>query len=461
MKVCVVGIGYVGLVTAGCLAEAGNSVVCVDNDLKKIDGLKKGVIPIYEPGLAEIVQHNESHKRLEFTTDLKNGVVSSQIIFLAVGTPSAPDGSADISALLSAAGDIADCLPDYRIIVTKSTVPVGTFKKVTELMKSRTNRPFDYVSNPEFLKEGSAVEDFMSPDRIIIGTEKQSVRDTMNQLYSPFMRKANRVIFMDPASAEMTKYAANVMLASRISFMNEIAALCESVGADIESVRQGVGSDSRIGRAFLFPSIGFGGSCFPKDVCALIHLGDQHKTEMKIAKAAKAANEASQERFAGRIIRYFKQKEFTAEHAETTEKNNLKKFSANSAVSAVSPTVAVWGLAFKAKTDDIRESAAINCVEKLVQNGIKVKAYDPEAAETAKAALGNKIEICENGYETLDGADALVILTEWQEFRNPDFELIVKKLKKPVIFDGRNLYDLDIVKKAGIEYHSIGRPTVM
>jgi UDPglucose 6-dehydrogenase len=436
MKVCVVGIGYVGLVTAGCLAEAGNSVVCVDNDLKKIDGLKKGVIPIYEPGLAEIVQHNESHKRLEFTTDLKNGVVSSQIIFLAVGTPSAPDGSADISALLSAAGDIADCLPDYRIIVTKSTVPVGTFKKVTELMKSRTNRPFDYVSNPEFLKEGSAVEDFMSPDRIIIGTEKQSVRDTMNQLYSPFMRKANRVIFMDPASAEMTKYAANVMLASRISFMNEIAALCESVGANVESVRQGVGSDSRIGRAFLFPSIGFGGSCFPKDVRALIHLGEQNKTEMKIAKAAKAANEASQERFAGRIVRYFGQKTKGA-------------------------SVAVWGLAFKAKTDDIRESAAINCVEKLVQNGIKVKAYDPEAAETAKAALGNKIEICENGYETLDGADALVILTEWQEFRNPDFELIVKKLKKPVIFDGRNLYDLDIVKKAGIEYHSIGRPTVM
>jgi UDPglucose 6-dehydrogenase len=382
------------------------------------------------------VQHNESHKRLEFTTDLKNGVVSSQIIFLAVGTPSAPDGSADISALLSAAGDIADCLPDYRIIVTKSTVPVGTFKKVTELMKSRTNRPFDYVSNPEFLKEGSAVEDFMSPDRIIIGTEKQSVRDTMNQLYSPFMRKANRVIFMDPASAEMTKYAANVMLASRISFMNEIAALCESVGANVESVRQGVGSDSRIGRAFLFPSIGFGGSCFPKDVRALIHLGEQNKTEMKIAKAAKAANEASQERFAGRIVRYFGQKTKGA-------------------------SVAVWGLAFKAKTDDIRESAAINCVEKLVQNGIKVKAYDPEAAETAKAALGNKIEICENGYETLDGADALVIMTEWQEFRNPDFELIVKKLKKPVIFDGRNLYDLDIVKKAGIEYHSIGRPTVM
>ncbi|MGA2093245.1 MAG: UDP-glucose/GDP-mannose dehydrogenase family protein [Sedimentisphaerales bacterium] len=461
MKVCVVGIGYVGLVTAGCLAEAGNNIVCVDNDRKKIDGLKKGVIPIYEPGLGEIVKHNEKLKRLEFTTDLKYGVAGSQIIILAVGTPSAPDGSADISALLSAAGDIADCLPDYRIIVTKSTVPVGTFKKVTEIMKAKTNKPFDYVSNPEFLKEGSAVEDFMSPDRIIIGTEKQSVRDTMKQLYGPFMRKGNRAIFMDTASAEMTKYAANVMLASRISFMNEIAALCESVGADVESVRQGVGSDSRIGRAFLFPSVGYGGSCFPKDVRALIYIGEQHKTEMKIAKAAKAANETSQERFAERIIRYFKQKEFTAEHAETAEKNKLKKISASSAASAVSATVAVWGLAFKAKTDDVRESPALNCVEKLLQNGIKVKAYDPEAAATAKTVLGDKIEIYENGYDALDGADALVILTEWQEFRNPDFDLIVTKLKRPVIFDGRNLYDLDVVKKAGIEYHSIGRPDVM
>jgi UDPglucose 6-dehydrogenase len=456
MKVCVVGIGYVGLVTAGCLAEAGNNVVCVDNDRKKIDGLKKGVIPIYEPGLGEIVKHNEKLKRLEFTTDLKYGVAGSQIIFLAVGTPSAPDGSADISALLSAAGDIADVLPDYRIIVTKSTVPVGTFKKVAEIMKAKTNKPFDYVSNPEFLKEGSAVEDFMSPDRIIIGTEKQSVRDTMKQLYGPFMRKGNRAIFMDPASAEMTKYAANVMLASRISFMNEIAALCESVGADVESVRQGVGSDSRIGRAFLFPSIGYGGSCFPKDVRALIHLSEQNKTEMKIAKAAKAANEASQERFAARIIRYFNSVQRTADSGQKPTSNIENR------VSRIEHrTVAVWGLAFKAKTDDVRESPALNCVEKLLQNGIKVKAYDPEAAATAKAVLGDKIEIYENGYDALDGADALVILTEWQEFRNPDFELIVKKLAKPVIFDGRNLYDLDVVKKAGIEYHSIGRPDVL
>jgi UDPglucose 6-dehydrogenase len=433
MKVCVVGIGYVGLVTAGCLAEAGNNVVCVDNNGKKIDELKKGVIPIYEPGLSEIVQRNEKVKRLEFTTDLKHGVDNALIIFLAVGTPSQPDGSADISVLLAVVGEIAQFMPDYRIVVSKSTVPVGTYKKVAEVIKAKTNKPFDYVSNPEFLKEGSAVEDFMSPDRIIIGTEKQSVRETMKQLYGPFMRKGNRIIFMDPASAEMTKYAANVMLATRISFMNEIAGLCEKMGADVESVRQGIGSDSRIGRAFLFPGVGYGGSCFPKDIRALIHTGEKQKMEMKMAKAAQQANEASQERFAGRISDYFKGK---------------------------GVTLAVWGLAFKAKTDDVRESPAINCVNKLLEQGFKIRAYDPEAGLTAKTALGGKIKIFENGYDALDGADALVILTEWQEFRNPDFEVIVKKLKKPIVFDGRNLYDLDIAKRAGIEYHSVGRPTV-
>ena len=435
MKICVVGIGYVGLVTAGCLAEAGNHVICVDNDGKKIDGLKKGVIPIYEPGLSEIVQRNEKVKRLEFTTDLKHGVDNSLIIFLAVGTPSQPDGSADISAVLAVAGEIAQIMPDHRIVVSKSTVPVGTHKKVAEAMKAKTNKPFDYVSNPEFLKEGSAVEDFMSPDRIIIGTGKESVRETMKQLYGPFMRKGNRIIFMDPTSAEMTKYAANVMLATRISFMNEIAGLCEKMGANVESVRQGIGSDSRIGRAFLFPGVGYGGSCFPKDIRALIHTGEQQKMEMKMAKAAQKANEASQERFAGRICDYFKGRG-----------NDL--------------TLAVWGLAFKAKTDDVRESPAINCVNKLLEQGFKIRAYDPEAGLTAKAALGDKVEILENSYDALDGADALVILTEWQEFRNPDFEVIIKKLKRAVIFDGRNLYDLDVVKKAEIEYHSVGRPTV-
>ncbi len=434
MKVCVVGIGYVGLVTAGCLAEAGNSVVCVDNDEKKIEGLKKGIIPIYESELTEIVKRNEKLKRLVFTTDLKHGVENSQIIFLAVGTPSMPDGSADISAVLSVAGDIARLMQDYRIIATKSTVPVGTFRKVEEVIKSKTDKPFDYVSNPEFLKEGSAVEDFMSPDRIIIGTEKEFVCETLRQLYRPFMRKGNRIIFMDTVSAEMTKYAANVMLATRISFMNEIAALCEKVGADVESVRHGVGSDSRIGRAFLFPGVGFGGSCFPKDVRALIYIGDKGNVEMKIAKAAQLANTASQQRFTDRIINYFTGKADVA--------------------------LAVWGLAFKAKTDDIRESPAVNCVNALLERGIKIKAYDPEAAANAKAALGDKVDFFENGYDALEKADALVILTEWQEFRNPDFELITKKLKKPVIFDGRNLYDAEIIKKAGIEYYSVGRPAV-
>jgi len=434
MKICVVGIGYVGLVTAGCLAEAGNSVICVDNDRKKIEGLKKGIIPIYEPGLSEIVQHNEKLKRLVFTTDLKHGVDNSLIIFLAVGTPPMADGSADISAVLSVAGDIAEQMQDYRIIATKSTVPVGTHKKVAKVMKSKTDKRFDYVSNPEFLKEGSAVEDFMSPDRIIIGVEKESVRETMKQLYSPFMRKGNRIIFMDTASAEMTKYAANVMLATRISFMNEIAGLCEKMGADVESVRQGIGSDSRIGRSFLFPGVGFGGSCFPKDIRALIYTGEQEKVEMRMAKAVEQANAASQQRFAGRIVDYFGRR--------------------------TGVVLAVWGLAFKAKTDDIRESPAINCVNKLLERGIKIKAYDPEAAATAKAALGGKIDIFENGYDAIDGADALVILTEWQEFRNPDFEVIVKKLKKPVIFDGRNLYDPEVMRKTGLEYYSVGRPAV-
>jgi UDPglucose 6-dehydrogenase len=435
MKVCVVGIGYVGLVTAGCLAEAGNSVVCVDNDGEKIASLKKGTIPIYEPGLTEIVKRNEKLGRLVFTTDLKYGVDNSLVIFLAVGTPPKADGSADLSAILSVAGKIAENLPDYRIIVTKSTVPVGTHKKITDIMRGKTQRPFDYVSNPEFLKEGSAVEDFMSPDRIIIGTDNTQVREAMKQLYDPFMRKGNRVLFMDPASAEMTKYAANAMLATRISFMNEIAELCEKLGADVEQVRQGIGADSRIGRAFLFPGVGFGGSCFPKDIRALIHSGSDCGVEMTITKSVQQVNTRAQTRFAERIREYFgKRKDIQ---------------------------LAVWGLAFKARTDDVRESAAINCIRMLLDWGMKIRAYDPEASASASAALERKIEIFENGYDALDGADALVIFTDWQEFRNPDFELIVAKLKKAVIFDGRNLYDPQVVRKAGIEYHCIGRATVV
>ena len=429
MKICVVGIGYVGLVTAGCFAEAGNDVVCVDVDEKKIAGLKSGVIPIYEPGLTEIVKHNEKLGRLHFTTDLKYGIDNSLVIFLGVGTPSRPDGSADISAVLDVVGHIADNLREYRIIVTKSTVPIGTCDKVTDLIKSKTQVPFDYVSNPEFLKEGAAVEDFMSPDRIIVGIINPAVREIMKQLYAPFMRRSNRIIFMDPVSAEMTKYAANAMLALRISFMNEISGLCEKLGADVEMVRHGLGSDSRIGQSFLFPGLGFGGSCFPKDIRALIHTGSINGVEMTIAGAIQAVNLNQQERFAKRIRDYFAGRENKT-------------------------TLAAWGLAFKAKTDDTRESPAVYCINKLLGCGIKIKAYDPEAAA---GELEGKIQTFQNGYDALDGADALVILTDWQEFRNPDFEIIAKRLRKPVIFDGRNLYEPQVVRKAGFEYYSIGR----
>ncbi len=435
MQICVVGIGYVGLVTSACLAEAGSKVVCVDNDSGKIADLKNGTIPIYEPGLAEMVKRNEKLGRLEFTTDLKYGVDNSLIVFIAVGTPSAPDGSSDISAVLSVADDIAEHISDYRIIATKSTVPVGTSQKVTDVIKSKTEVPFDYVSNPEFLKEGAAVEDFMSPDRIVIGTTNPPVRTIMQQLYSPFMRKSSRILFMDPVSAEMTKYAANTMLATRISFMNELSGLCEKLGADIELVRHGLGSDSRIGSAFLFPGVGYGGACFPKDIRALVHTGSEHGVEMTIARAVQQVNINQQERFAERILNYF---------------NGVEDRT----------TLAVWGLAFKARTDDVRESPAISCIKKFLDCRMKIKAYDPEAASSAMAALDGQIETVQNGYDTLDGADALVIFTDWQEFRNPDFEVIAKKLNKPVIFDGRNLYNPDVIKKAGIEYHSIGRASV-
>jgi UDPglucose 6-dehydrogenase len=435
MKICVTGVGYVGLVTAACLAEAGNNIICVDNDINKIEALKRGDIPIYEPGLEEIVKRNEKIGRLQFTTDLKYGLDNSLIVFIAVGTPAAADGSPDISAVLAVARSIAENINGYRIIATKSTVPVGTHQKVTDTIKSITEVPFDYVSNPEFLKEGAAVEDFMSPNRIIIGTNNPPVREIMQQLYNPFMRKSSRIIFMDPASAEMTKYAANTMLATRISFMNELSPLCEKLGADIELVRRGLGSDSRIGSSFLFPGVGYGGSCFPKDVSALIHTADQQGIEMMIAKSVRQVNVNQQERFAQSVINYFKGRSGKV-------------------------TLAVWGLAFKAKTDDVRQSPAIYCIEKFLENAMDVRAYDPQAAETAGKVLNHKIGTFPDGYEALNGANALVIFTDWQEFRNPDFKLIAEKLKEPVIFDGRNLYNPDIVKKAGFEYHSIGRATV-
>lgn len=429
MKIGVVGVGYVGLVAAACLAEGGNHVICVDNDKKKIDDLNNGIIPIYEPGLTEIVERNESAGRLTFTTDLKEGVDNSSVIFLGVGTPSAADGSADISAVLGVAEEIAKVMDGYRIIVTKSTVPVGTYKKVSEIVAANTDYPFDYVSNPEFLKEGSSVDDFLKPDRVIIGTNSESVRDIMRQLYAPFMRKSSRMVFMDAASAEMTKYAANAMLAMRISFMNEMSRLCQEYGADIENVRVGVGSDSRIGSSFLFPGVGYGGSCFPKDVRALIHMGNLVKCPVTIAQAVEQANLTQQDSFANRVLDYF-----------GTSSENV--------------TLAVWGLAFKARTDDTRESPAVRCIEKFLAASMCVRAYDPEARADE---LEGRITRVDDGYDALEGADGLVIFTDWQEFRNPDFELIASKLKRPVIFDGRNLYDPAYVKNQGIEYYSIGR----
>jgi len=435
MNVSVVGAGYVGLVTAACLSEAGNSVVCVDVDRRKIEALNDGVIPIYEPGLAELVLGNSRRQRLHFTTELQEAVGHGDIIFLAVGTPGAADGSADISQVLDVSGRIAELMAGYKIIATKSTVPVGTHRKVAELIRSKTDIPFDYVSNPEFLKEGAAVDDFMSPDRIIIGTESDRARQTMKRLYSPFMRRGNRIIFMDPASAEMAKYAANTMLATRISLMNEIAELCEKVGADIEMVRRGIGSDRRIGNAFLFAGIGYGGSCFPKDVRALIHTGRQHGAAMKVAAAVQEVNQAARQRFAERVVQYF-------------------------AGQAKRVVLCVWGLAFKARTDDVRESAAVYCVRRFAEAGLKVRAYDPEASAHAAEVLKGAFEPVDDAYGGLDGADALVVLTDWQEFRTPNFDEVAQRLKRRVIFDGRNLYDPNVVRNAGIEYHSVGRASV-
>ena len=428
MKVAVVGVGYVGLVAAACFADGGNHVICVDNDEKKIDNLKKGIIPIYEPGLTEIVQKNTEAGRLVFTTNLQQGIDESLLIFIGVGTPSAEDGSADISAVLAVAGQIAEKMTEYRILVTKSTVPVGTHQIVSDLVASKTEVSFDYVSNPEFLKEGSAVDDFMKPDRVIIGTTNPAVMELMKVLYAPFMRKSSRILFMDPASAEMAKYAANTMLATRISFMNELSALCEKYGANIESVRSGLGSDGRIGNAFLFAGVGYGGSCFPKDVRALIHMGRQKDMRMTIAEAVQQANFDQHERFAQKILQYF------------TGRENIK--------------LGVWGLAFKARTDDTRESPAIYCLNKFLDAGMQITAFDPEAE---CPDFDTKINRVKNAYDVLDGSDALVIFTDWQEFRTPDFEQIAQRLKSAVIFDGRNLYSPSFVKKQGLEYISIGR----
>jgi UDPglucose 6-dehydrogenase len=433
MKISVIGMGCVGLVTAGCFAESGNDVICVDNDREKIAGFKKNVVPIYERLLDEIVKRNRAAGRLHFTTELAEGVGKASVIFIAVETPSAEDGSADISAVLDVSGKIAELMDGYRVIVTKSTVPMGTYKKVSEMMASRTKYPFDYVSNPEFIRTGSAVVDFMAPDYVVIGGDNSKAMKIVEQLYRPFVREKNRIIFMDPASAELTKYAVNSMLAVRLSFMNEMSALCEKVGADIEHVRAVMSSDVRIGSTFLSAGIGYGGSCLVKDVQALTHIGDSLGCSMTIVKSVHNANLCQQNRLTQRILDYF------ADKAKIT--------------------LAVWGLAFKPQTSDIREAPAIFCIKKFLEAGIKVRAYDPQAMYAAKKLLGNRIETSQKSYEILKGADGLVIFTDWQEFRNPDFELIAQNLNKAVIFDGRNLYEPSYVRAKGIEYHCIGRPT--
>ncbi len=435
MKMSVVGTGYVGLVAGACFADSGNHVICVDVDEEKIRKLSCGEIPIYEPGLQEIVVRNAKAGRLEFTTNLVDAIERSRLIFLAVGTPSGTDGAADLSSIFEVAQTIGRTMDGYRIVVMKSTVPVGTHRKVTEAVASQTEHPFDYVSNPEFMKEGAAVEDFLRPDRIVIGATNPAVIEIMRELYASFMRRDERILVMDPASAEMTKYAANALLATKISFMNEIANLCERFGADVEQVRHGIGSDDRIGKAFLFPGVGYGGSCFPKDVSALVSMGDSTDCPMNIVAAVRETNQRQREVFAGRVIDHF---------GEACSRTRL----------------AVWGLAFKSRTDDTRESPAIAGVKMFLDRGISIAAHDPEAMANAAAELGDAVQMCPDGYEALEGADALVIFTDWPKFRTPDFDLIAARLRNRLIFDGRNLYDPAALAKRGFRYVCVGRPTV-
>jgi len=432
MKIAVVGTGYVGLVTGICLAESGNDVICVDIDEEKIGKLNRGEIPFYEPGLEELFERNVKEGRLCFTTNLEEGVQKSLLIFIAVGTPPREDGSADLRAVFAVAEGIGKAMNGYKIITTKSTVPVGTTRRVKEIISSLTKHEFDVVSNPEFLKEGNALNDFMKPDRVVIGVEDVRVAEIMKELYAPFVRTENPIIVMDIESAEMTKYAANALLATKISFMNEIANLCELVGADVEMVRKGVGADKRIGYQFLFPGVGYGGSCFPKDVKALIKTAEDCGYELKIAKAVDEVNFAQRERFFQKIYNHFK--------------GDLE-----------GRKIAVWGLAFKPGTDDMREAPSITVVNRLLEHGAKVHVHDPKANSAAKSLFGNRIFYYNDYYEPLDGADALVLVTEWPEFRNPDFERMKGLMKSPVLFDGRNIYNPAKLRKMGFVYYGIGR----
>ena len=434
MHITVVGTGYVGLVTGTCFAETGNHVTCVDIDQAKVDQLNAGKVTIYEPGLEPIFLRNRAQGRLKFTSDLAEGMKETDIVFLALPTPPGEDGSADLSYVLSAASDVADYITSYTVIVDKSTVPVGTGEKVAAIVAEKVDKEmFDVVSNPEFLREGVAVDDFMKPDRVVVGTSSERATKVMERLYNPFVRQGNPIFFMDIRSAEMTKYAANAYLATRISFMNEIANMCEKLGANVDSVRKGMGSDSRIGKRFLFAGIGYGGSCFPKDVSALHRMADQVGYEFAILDSVMGVNTRQKKVLVSKILRHFG--------------NDL-----------TGKKIAIWGLAFKPNTDDIREAPAIEIIDGLLEHGAAVTAFDPEAIDNMKGIFGDKVEFAPTMYDALDGADALAIVTEWNAFRMPEFDEIKSRMKGNAIFDGRNVYDTELAEKNGFYYESIGRP---
>ncbi len=433
MRIAVIGTGYVGLVVGACFAETGNDVVCVDKDAGKISMLRRGRIPIYEPGLLELVRRNRALDRLSFTRDLAGAVHGAEVVFVAVGTPTGEDGSADLKHVLQAADEIGQALDGYAVIVDKSTVPAGTSELVRQAIARRTRHPFSVVSNPEFLKQGAAVDDFLKPDRVVIGTSDAKAAKIMKDLYRPFTRTGAPIMIMDCASAELCKYAANAMLATRISFMNEIANVCELFGGDVDKVRQAIAADRRIGASFLFPGVGYGGSCFPKDVKALIRSSASKRYAFRILRAVEDVNVAQKSRLLRRLDQHF-------------------------GPSLKGKTVAVWGLAFKPRTDDMREAPAVTIIEGLLARKAKVRAYDPEAAAVARGIFGTRIKLVRNAYEAITGADALLIVTEWNEFREPDFTRMHKLLRQPVIFDGRNLYDPAQIRALGFVYSSIGRP---
>lgn len=443
MRITMVGTGYVGLVSGACFSETGVNVTCVDIDKEKISNLQNGKIPIYEPGLKKLIEKNVAYKRLHFTNDIAESLPKSDIVFIAVGTPPDEDGSADLQYVLTVARDIGKHMTDYLVVVTKSTVPIGTAEKVRaviqeELNKRDSNLEFDVASNPEFLKEGDAIEDFMKPDRIVIGLDSEKARTFLQRLYNPFVLNGHPVIFMDIPSAEMTKYAANSMLATRISFMNDLASLCEKVGADINKVRKGIGSDPRIGSQFLYAGTGYGGSCFPKDVKALIKTASDNNHPLRILEAVEAVNESQKGILVKKITNYYK------------GKNNLK-----------GKTFALWGLSFKPNTDDMREAPALTIIDLLIEAGASIRAYDPVAMNEAKRRIGNKIFYANDPYEATKQADAIIVVTEWNEFRILDFEKLNKNLKEKVIFDGRNIYQPELMQERGYTYFSIGRKAIV